>query len=383
MNAATYCTNWMIANTRTEHVLWTSRATSGLCALLTALSDRGGSVVVPNNVCLTVIAAIHGAGLKPEFLDIDPGSQSICPDLLDCLSSSEKRIVLYPHMYGITHQHFSRIQTICRQRNWFLIEDCAQSLGAGIAGLPCGRGSDAAVYSFGRGKIIDCDFGGAVTVRDRDLFEQTRSVYEKMPYRHKQHSNHERMYGQLFKRTYAMWQSRKNWDFSGFFRELLSDYGHIFIHRCDDLPYEQIQAGIRQLDRSFQQRLKTAQTFQDACLREGLSFIRHPEESTYWRFNLLLPAAHRDALMKMLHRHQCHASSWFPATDRFIAKREDESSYPVSDEIGDAILNLWVSGTEPDYTEKVIGLIGQYLSSVRDDGQHKCHQKIKTGVYHV
>ena len=372
MNSQNHCKKWIIEDAQVEYVLWTGRATSALYSLLKVLFSSTMKVVVPNNVCFSVIAAIRFAGMEPEILDIDPESQSISPALLNKLSAAVKRIVLYPHMYGIVHRNFLEVQKICTRRNWFLIEDRAQSMGASINGMVSGP-ANAILYSFGHGKIVDCGYGGALAVPNKELLAQSTTVYQHLTDVSLQNSNDEKIYGSLFKQIYAIWQGNGNKDFSGLFNGLISGFQGIFLHKRDDIPFSQIEASLNQLVDNVNRRAYAMQRLKAACEKEGFSFIEHPQESVYWRFNLLLPPNHRDSVMKKLHENHCHASSWFPSVDRFIAKRIDPNKYPISDEFEKRILNLWVSGVESGYIEKVIRLICRYMISVQEERKKKAN----------
>jgi len=369
MDDRTVCARWLSEHAATEEILWTGRATSGLCALLITLAKGITRVVVPNNVCLTVVAAIRGAGLKPEFLDIDSSSQSLSPAGLANLSPGETRVVVYPHMYGLVHPHVFDVARICHERNWFMVEDCAQSLGGRSGGQFCGRTGDAALFSFGRGKIVDCSWGGALALRDQGLLERVRAVYGGLPLRHPRHAEHEIRYGRLFKETYSQWQAgRRSGNGAPVFLRLLDLFHHLFVHRTEDLPFRGIRKGLDHLVDNLACRTQAAQLFRQFCLQEGIAFVEHPEGSTYWRFNMLPRPQVRDALLAQLHEQGCHASSWFPSADRLVGPVASPRRFPVSDAMDEAILNLWVFGVDATYADKVMGLIQRHPGVVRGAG---------------
>ena len=59
--------------------------------------------------------------------------------------------VLVVSMYG-NPADYHRIERICKQNKWFMIDDAAQSMGAELDGKPVGTFGNAGFYSFSPGK---------------------------------------------------------------------------------------------------------------------------------------------------------------------------------------------------------------------------------------
>ncbi|MDP3975790.1 MAG: DegT/DnrJ/EryC1/StrS family aminotransferase, partial [bacterium] len=75
-----------------------------------------------------------------------------------------------------------RIQAICKERKITLIEDCAHALSGSFQGKKLGTFGDAAIWSFGRDKIISSVWGGMVTTNSEALTEKLRSAQHRLAY---------------------------------------------------------------------------------------------------------------------------------------------------------------------------------------------------------
>ena len=71
-------------------------------------------------------------------------------------------------MFGIPWQDIVSLRDKIG-KDVFVVEDCAQAFGAKIEALPAGSFSDAAFYSFNRGKNLPTYEGGCITVRNPPL----------------------------------------------------------------------------------------------------------------------------------------------------------------------------------------------------------------------
>ena len=119
------------------------------------MSDKK-TVIIPAFICPLVPLAIKKAGLKIKIcdtkinsFDYDHGQlETLCRDDPDILA------VVAAHLGGIPVD-LGRISKIAQENNFFIIEDCAQSLGAEYKGRKIGTYGDFAFFSLCRGKGAD------------------------------------------------------------------------------------------------------------------------------------------------------------------------------------------------------------------------------------
>ena len=63
----------------------------------------------------------------------------------------------------------SKIKDLCQEKNIYLIEDVAQSLGCAFENRLLGAWGDVAIYSFGQSKPITALGGGALTTTNEKI----------------------------------------------------------------------------------------------------------------------------------------------------------------------------------------------------------------------
>jgi dTDP-4-amino-4,6-dideoxygalactose transaminase len=135
---------------------------------------RGDGVIVPALVCPTVVNAIIMAGCRPVFSDVAPGKLTLTVDELAPLLTSGVHAVLVPHIYCL-NAPMEEIETLCREKGVFLIDDAAQSFGMRSGGRYLGTFGDVGILSFGPFKGIAALRGGALVSRDREIINKVRT----------------------------------------------------------------------------------------------------------------------------------------------------------------------------------------------------------------
>lgn len=126
---------------------------------------EGDEVLVPSFVCETVIKAILRAGLKPKLLDIDPDTFTIDVNRLKDAVSPKTRALICVHTFGQPCD-MDAIMEIARERGFYVIEDCAQALGARYKKQNVGTIGNVSMYSFHVDKLMSTGFGGMILTND-------------------------------------------------------------------------------------------------------------------------------------------------------------------------------------------------------------------------
>jgi dTDP-4-amino-4,6-dideoxygalactose transaminase len=125
----------------------------------------GTGVGVPVYACVTVFEAIAAAGLRCEFVDLDPSTFRLD---LPSLAERQSRLgaVVLIHMFGYPAD-IDAVRAIMGPRP--IIEDCAHGLGSSDRGLPLGSRGEAAAFSFSFHKPISVGGGGWLLVNQAPL----------------------------------------------------------------------------------------------------------------------------------------------------------------------------------------------------------------------
>ena len=137
-----------------NHCLAVSNGTVALHLALESLNIGVGDEVITSNLTFgaTVNAIIH-AGAKPVLVDIDKDTWNIDPRLIECAITSRTKAILPVHIYG-NPCDMIEIMDIARKYNLYVIEDCAESLGAMVGLRPAGSFGDLSTVSFFANKVI-------------------------------------------------------------------------------------------------------------------------------------------------------------------------------------------------------------------------------------
>lgn len=151
------------------HAALFSAGREGLLAFLRSIrTGDHDEVIVQGYTCIVVPNAIHAAGMKTVYADIDP--QTLTPEIDDVARriTSATRAIIVQHTFGIPADT-QRLRALCDAHNILLIEDCAHILPDGHGPAVIGVHADAMLLSFGRDKAISGIAGGAMLYRDDAL----------------------------------------------------------------------------------------------------------------------------------------------------------------------------------------------------------------------
>src|SRR5689334_2941587 len=143
---ASYCTS--------REAVGVNSGTSALhLALLAAGIGPGDEVVTTPFTFVATVAAILWTGATPVYVDIDPESYNLDPNLLEAALTPRTKAILPVHLYGHPADMDS-IRGIARARGILVIEDAAQAHGAEYKGQRAGSMGDLACFSFYPGKSL-------------------------------------------------------------------------------------------------------------------------------------------------------------------------------------------------------------------------------------
>lgn len=154
--------------------------TSALHLGLILLGVRPGDVVLCQSFTFSASAnPIAYVGAEPVFIDSEPGTWNMDPDLLEealkTLQREGKRVgaIIPVHLYGMPAQ-MDRIMALAQRYGVPVLEDAAEALGSTLHGQACGTFGNLGVFSFNGNKIITTGGGGALLGKDKGLIDRAR-----------------------------------------------------------------------------------------------------------------------------------------------------------------------------------------------------------------
>jgi len=148
-------------------------------AILKSLNIKKGEVLLQAFTCNAVVNPIIKAKLKPVFVDINEDTLNIDTFDLEKKISDQSKIILVQHTFGMPAD-MNKIMEICQKYNLILIEDCAHSLGAEYNGKKLGIFGKAALFSFGRDKVISSVFGGMAITNNEEMAKKIKEYQNKL-----------------------------------------------------------------------------------------------------------------------------------------------------------------------------------------------------------
>lgn len=151
--------------------------TDALVLVLKALGiGPGDEVITTSNTFFATAEAVWLVGATPVFVDIEPKTCNIDPNLIEAAISPKTKAIIPVHLYGQPAE-MRPISKIAKAHNLFVIEDCAQALGARGDDFAIGELSDAVCTSFIIQKNLGCfGDGGAVITNNSSLATEIRKL---------------------------------------------------------------------------------------------------------------------------------------------------------------------------------------------------------------
>jgi perosamine synthetase len=160
----------------TRYAIATSNGTTALHLALLALDiGPGDEVIVPTLTFIATANAVTYTGACPVFVDSEPDTWNIDPNLIEEAITSRTKAIIPVHLYGHP-ANMDPILEIAARYGLAVIEDAAEAHGARYKGRRVGGIGDIGAFSFYGNKIITTGEGGMVVTNRADLAEKVRML---------------------------------------------------------------------------------------------------------------------------------------------------------------------------------------------------------------
>lgn len=152
-------------------VPYISLFTNGTLPLITALQALRitGEVITTPYSFVATTHSLWWNGIKPVFVDIDPGTGNIDPDKIEAAITPKTTAIMPVHVYGKPCD-VKRIQEIADKYGLKIIYDAAHAFGVEVNGESILKAGDMSTLSFHATKVYNTIEGGALVMHD----EQTK-----------------------------------------------------------------------------------------------------------------------------------------------------------------------------------------------------------------
>ena len=151
---------------------------SGTDALILALDaigvGEGDEVITSSFTFVATAEAIARVGAKPVFVDIEPKTFNIDPELIKKKITKKTKAIIPVHMYGLP-ANMDEIKKAVEKKGIKVIEDSAQAIGATYNGKKTGSLADCGCFSFFPSKNLGgFGDGGMIVTDSEELYEKIK-----------------------------------------------------------------------------------------------------------------------------------------------------------------------------------------------------------------
>ena len=158
-----------------KHGIGVANGTDALLLALEAIGIQPGDEVITTPFTFFASAETTSVlGATPVFADILPDSLCINPEEIEKCITERTKAIIPVHIFGQMCD-MDKIMDIARKYNLFVIEDCAQAIGAEYKGRRAGSIGDIGTYSFFPTKNLGgYGDGGMVVTNNDELAERVK-----------------------------------------------------------------------------------------------------------------------------------------------------------------------------------------------------------------
>ena len=336
-----------------KHAKLVNSWTNGAVATLLAMDiGPGDEVIVPAMTFISTANVVELVGAKPVFIDCDPETLLITPELIKGAITKKTKAIIPVHMYGQMCDVKAIKDILPKDQKISIIEDCAQAIGAkydgnclgcdqtcpaeirqGLTGKYTGAMGDVGAFSFFPTKNLGAyGDGGLITTNDPAIAEQAKCL---------------RVHGSKLR----------------YQNEVLG-----YNSRLDALQAAILSVKLPHLADWNQGRRRVAQAY-NAHFENvpGLIVPKLTQGHVFHQYTLRVLNGKRDALAKELQAKGISTMIYYPVPqDRLPVYRGQYAANPVSDQLAQEVLSLPIWPEMPPETlEQVAQTLQQTLIGLR------------------
>lgn len=132
---------------------------------------QGDEVIVPTLTFVACANAVVYTGASPVFVDSLENTWQMDPDEVRRKITTKTRAIIAVHLYGHPCE-IDELAAIAKEHDLYLLEDCAEALGARYKNRLVGGFGDMSIFSFYGNKTITTGEGGMVVTNNETLYDR-------------------------------------------------------------------------------------------------------------------------------------------------------------------------------------------------------------------
>ncbi len=166
----------MCQATGSNFAVATSSGTAALHLIVRSLGIGTGDEVITTPYSFIASSnALLFEGATPVFVDIEPDTFNINPDLIEDAITERTKAILAVDVFGCPAD-WTRLREIANSHDIALIDDSCEALGATYGGQPLGSQGDASAFGFYPNKQVTTGEGGCITTNSESIASLCRSM---------------------------------------------------------------------------------------------------------------------------------------------------------------------------------------------------------------
>ena len=312
----------------------TSNGTTALHLALAALGiHEGDEVIVPDFTFASPVNAVLYQGATPVLVDAENETWGIDSKKILSKITPKTKAIIVVHIYG-NPAKLDEIKEIAEERSLYLIEDCAESIGAKFQGKRVGSFGAISCFSFYGNKIITTGEGGMCLTNDKDLEARMRML-----------------------RDHGMSPTKRYW------HEVIG-----YNYRMTNIQAALGLSQLSKIDRILTKKKAIAKIYYKNLPEKVETYVENRfSESVFWLFSILSRNENeKQLILDALEKNGYETRPFFypvhsmPPYFRFVSKSR---SFSVSEHLSNVGLNL---PSYPELTEnEILGVCDTVKSAVK------------------
>lgn len=172
------CSEWIKNKTGSNNLLTTSCSSALDMSAILANIKPGDEVITSSFTFVSTVNAFALRGAKIIFVDIRPDTMNIDENLIEEAITEKTKVIIPVHYAGVACE-MDTIIDIAKKHNLLVVEDAAQGVMSEYKGKSLGAIGDMGCYSFHETKNYSMGEGGAILIKNPDLFSRAEIIREK------------------------------------------------------------------------------------------------------------------------------------------------------------------------------------------------------------
>ena len=312
------------ARTGRRHAVSCSSGTTGLHMVLSAMGIGPGDEVITTPFSFIASSnPILYVGATPVFVDIDPKSLNMDPELVERAVTPRTKAIMAVETFG-NPRFMPEYRAIAAKHEIRMIEDCCEGLGGRLGERAIGSFGHAGVFGFYPNKQITTGEGGMVVTDDERLADLCRSL-----------RNQGRKVGSVGGAT-GSWLSHERLGYNYRLSELHAALGVAQMRRLDELLEKRQTVARLYIERLMAHPEIILPTIDPGVFMSWFVFVV--------RLSDRYGHEERDRIIEGMHRHDVGAAPYFPCIHLQPFYRERfgyrPGAFPVAERVSQRTIAL-------------------------------------------